>query len=289
MPELPEVETIRRDLSRVILNKTIKKVEVLDKKPAKPNVETFISVLTGNQLIGLERHGKLLIFRLKEGEKFLLIHLKLTGQLIYRLKSRTIYGGHDVPKTAENLPNKFTRIIFHFGDNSVLYFNDLRKFGWLKIAVPEEKEKIEKETLGVDALSEDFTLKKFQDILLKKRTRPIKAVLMDQALIAGLGNIYSDEACFLSKIKPNRRAGSLSAAEIKSLYGNIKKVLHHALQHRGTTFGIYIDSHGRRGGFADFLKVYQREGEKCLRCKKGIIEKWKMGGRTSRYCPICQK
>lgn len=274
MPELPEVETIRRDLLKKIINKKIIAVKVSDKKIAKPNIRTFNGALSGNQFTAIERIGKLLIFHLKRAEKILLAHLKLTGQLIYSSLEK---------------PQKFNRATVYFNDQSRLYFNDLRKFGWLKIVDKAEKEKIIKESFGPDAISGDFNFPYFKSQLARRKKSRIKAVLLNQKIAAGVGNIYADESLFEAGLKPIRKAESLKDAEIKKLFTAIKKILKKAVKLRGTSISDYVDVKGRPGYFAEYLKVYRREGKKCLRCKKGMIKKIREAGRGTRFCDYCQK
>lgn len=302
MPELPEVETIRRDLEEKIVCKKIADIEVRAKKIVKTNLEEFIGALKSNQFAKIERRGKLLIFNLKNGRKFLLVHLKMTGQLIYRYNRKTaggehgqtIAGGHNLPKNIGPLPNKFTHLIFSFADKSHLYYNDLRKFGYMKIVDLAEKNKILKNSFGMDAMDKKFTFSIFKKILEKKKSVMAKVVLMDQGVVAGIGNIYADEILYEARVLPNRRVNLLKPKEVKKIYRSIKKVLKHAIRHRGTTFGVqleghYVDSEGRHGNYLDFLKVYQREGKKCVSCPRGIIQKKKMAGRGTRFCSVCQK
>ena len=294
MPELPEVETIRRDLEGKIVRKKIANVEVRAKKIVKTNLKDFLNTLRGNQFSKIDRRGKLLIFSLKTGGQFLLVHLKMTGQLIYRYDRKTIAGGHNLPKNIGELPNKFTHLIFSFADKSKLYYNDMRKFGYMKIVGEEEKDKILADNFGIDAMDEKFSLAVFKKILEERKKSIAKAVLMDQGAIAGIGNIYADEILYDSRIMPNRKVGTLKPEEFKKIYQSIKKVLKHAIRHKGTTFGTqleghYVDSEGRQGNYLDFLKVYQREGEKCASCPKGIIAKKNIAGRSTRFCTAWQK
>ncbi len=311
MPELPEVETIRRELEGKIICKRIADVEVRGKKIIKTNLKEFVSVLKWNQFSKIDRRGKLLIFNLKNTSKnllrlslnkFLLVHLKMTGQLIYRydIKTthgesvRTIAGGHNLPKNIGELPNKFTHLIFSFNDKSHLYYNDMRQFGFMKIVDLAEKEKILANSFGIDAMDNKFTLAVFKRILEKKKSAMAKAVLLDQTAVAGIGNIYADEILYEARVLPNRKANTLKPEEVKKIYQSIKKVLKHAIRHKGTTFGTqleghYVDSEGRQGNYLDFLKVYQREGEKCVGCPKGIIEKKNVAGRGTRFCTACQR
>lgn len=300
MPELPEVETIRRDLEGKILRNKIVDVEVRGKKIVKTNLREFVGVLKGNQFTKIERRGKLLIFNLKTGGKFLLMHLKMTGQLIYRYDykttcgehSRTIAGGHNLPKNIGKLPNKFTHLIFSFFDQTQLYYNDMRRFGYMKIVNLAEKERV-LDNFGIDALDDKFTLSVFKKIFEKRNRTITKAVLMDQCAIAGIGNIYADEILYEARVLPNRKVNTLKPEEVKKIYQGIKKILKRAIRYRGTTFGRqleghYVDSNGRHGNYLDFLKVYQREGEKCAGCPKGVIAKKNVAGRGTRFCTACQ-
>lgn len=287
MPELPEVETIRRGLSDEIRGKKIARFEVLDRKVIAGKE---IKQLVGEKITGIARRGKLLIFNLSSPDKFLLIHLKMTGQLLFRLKNLPL---GDPPQG-----DKHTRAIFYFsrhkvgiptrasGEDSRLFFNDLRRFGYIKIVDKKELEKIIAE-YGPEPLGKDFTLKYLSGIL-KKTGQSVKAALLDQKKIAGIGNIYADEACFCARVKPSRRASSLTRAEVVKLYGCIKKILALAIKYRGTTFSDYCDVAGAKGNFTKFLKVYDRAGEKCSRCGATLVKK-KIAGRGSVFCPVCQK
>ncbi|MEK7131543.1 MAG: bifunctional DNA-formamidopyrimidine glycosylase/DNA-(apurinic or apyrimidinic site) lyase [Patescibacteria group bacterium] len=287
MPELPEVETIRRDLTGVIVGKKIIAVEVINKSPIKEPVEKFKKNLLNKKVKAIERIGKLMMLDLSDGS-FLLIHLKMTGQLIYRYDHHVIEGGHNLPIFKENdLPTKYTWVIWKFNDGSVLYFNDMRKFGYLKIVDKKEKEKIVAK-YGIEPLTPNFTLANFKKVLDKRKTS-IKSVLLNQALVAGIGNIYADEICFAAGIRPDSSVAKMNEASVKKVFIASEAILKKAIAHKGTTFKDYVNAHGGKGNFSDFLKVYQRDGEKCLRCKKGIITKNKTAGRSSHYCPVCQK
>lgn len=288
MPELPEVETVKNGLQKKIVNKKITNVWVGKKKLIRSNLDKFAKTLKGSSFKKILRRGKLLIFEVKDKELFLLIHLKLTGQLIYSSKNDFIPGGHYFPPvTKDRLPAKWTHIIFEFRDGSKLFFNDLRQFGYFKLVSREEKEK-ELEKYGIEPLDQKFNLNKFKEIIGRRKGN-IKALLLNQELIAGIGNIYADETCFYAKVKPDRTINNLSDKEIKDIFRGIKTILKKAVKYRGTTFSSYVDSRGKKGNFSRFLKVYKREKEKCLRCKKGTIEKTKVAGRGTRYCPVCQK
>lgn len=287
MPELPEVETIRRDLSKVLISKKIVAVEIFNKKSIKSSVDSFKKNLLNKKIKQIERIGKLMMFDLAD-KNFLLVHLKMTGQLIYRHGHQIIEGGHNLPVFKENdLPTKFTWVTWEFNDGSKLYFNDMRKFGYLKIVDQEEKEKIVAK-YGIEPLTKNFTLTNFKKVLAGRKTT-IKAVLLNQALIAGIGNIYADEICFAAGIRPDSSVAKIGEVEIKKLFSSSQAIIKKAIEHKGTTFKDYVNAHGGKGNFSDYLKVYKRVGKKCLRCKEGIIASKKIAGRTSHYCPVCQK
>jgi len=286
MPELPEVETIRKDLSRLIVNKKIVSIEINLKRIIKPNTKVFSGTLKNNKFAQIERIGKLLIFKLADHKKYLLVHLKMTGQLIYQKNKKIIPGGHSDKSSIENLPNKFTRVIFNFFDGGKLFFNDARTFGYLKIVGKEELEII-KNKFGIEPMTENFKLEDFEKIIKSRKTN-IKAVLLNQQLISGIGNIYADEILFLAKVKPDRVASKLTKKEIKNIFEATGKIIRNAIKYRGTTFNDYLDANGNKGNFVKFLKVYQKEGERCLVCSS-LIKKTKVAGRGTRYCPHCQK
>jgi formamidopyrimidine-DNA glycosylase len=292
MPELPEVETIRQDLRKKILNKKIVQVEVRHHKSVMHENTKFVQALTGNAIKEIDRRGKLMIFRLKHGGLDVLVHLKMTGQLIYEKevgkRVDLVAGGHKLSASdIENLPNEHTRIVFVFNDGSELFFNDLRLFGYMKLAEDAAVQKALKK-FGPEPLTNDFTFAYFLSLFKKRKNTNLKALLLNQELIAGLGNIYVDEACWCAGIKPMRRVGSISPAQQQKLFTCIPKILKEALKHRGTTFRNFLDSSGRKGNYTDFLKVYDRDGEPCKRCKT-IIKKTRAAGRGTHYCPGCQK
>jgi formamidopyrimidine-DNA glycosylase len=290
MPELPEVETIVRGLNKKIRNKIIKSVEIRVPKLIKlPNTK-FVHLVGNQKIIKVSRRAKLIKVKLSN-KKVLLIHLKLTGQLIYSDKAgKLTAGGHLIPQGLENLPNKFTHIIFTFKDNSHLFYNDLRKFGWMDLISQLEIDAILTRKYGIEPLTSEFTLNRFKEILNEKKSQNIKKFLLDQENIAGLGNIYVDESCFYASIRPMRKVGSLSQEEIKKLWQGIRSILKSAIKHHGTSVNTYLDASGRPGGYVSRLKVYGRAGESCKRqdCS-GVIKKIKLNSRGTHYCPECQR
>ncbi len=295
MPELPEVETIRRDLNKKLLNKKISSIHILSPKTAKNKAAFFKKNLINQSFEKISRIGKLLYFKVSNGY-YLLVHLKMTGQLIYVDSDLQFAGGHSLKSSSDAsfldsvggaLPNRHTRLFFTFSDSSCLYYNDLRKFGYLQIVSEDKLNHILENNYGPEpfdgVLDKEYLAKK-----LHKRLRPIKSVLLDQKIIAGLGNIYVDEALFLAKIRPEREAGAIKARELKELVKAIINVIDLAISNRGTTFSNYLDSQGKKGNYSALLKVYGRKGKKCFNCSN-LIEKTKLSGRGTHYCRHCQK
>lgn len=287
MPELPEIETIKTDLKKEILNKEIKKVDLKWEKIVKSSIKLFIPTLKGNSFSDIKRRGKLLVFTLEKENKYLTIHLRMTGQLVYQNGLEVIAGGHDDDCNIAKLPNKHTHLIISFDDSSKLFFSDLRRFGVVKIINEKELENTLSK-LGVEPLEDNFSLKLFQKIIKDKKGN-IKAFLLNQKYVTGIGNIYADEILFEAGILPSRKIVFLKEIEIEKIHKSIKKILKKAVKHRGTTFYSYLDANGQKGNFTKLLKVYKREKRQCLRCKKGIIQKTKVAGRGTRYCDNCQK
>lgn len=287
MPELPEVETIRGDLARKLGGQRIKSVTIINRKTVALAPAVFYRRLSKQIIDQVGRRAKLLFFKLKPSGDYLLIHLKMTGQLIYQDKKSLIAGGHSLSEEKDgDYPNKHTRVIFSFDNQSQLFFNDLRKFGYIKLAQARELEELIKKNYGPEPLSTDFSLLAFRKILSSKKTN-IKAVLLNQKNVSGLGNIYVDESLFKAGISPKRRASSLSPSEIKKLYLAVNRIIAQAIKDRGTTFNNYRDSEGRRGSFSSRLKVYGRDKASCRSCGRPI-SKIKLAGRGTHYCSFCQ-
>jgi formamidopyrimidine-DNA glycosylase len=280
MPELPEVETVRLFLDQHILGKTISNIEILNSK-------SFVgdSKLAQNQtIISTSRLGKQLSIHLKN-HLTLLFHLKMTGQVII---GDSVFG-HPTPKEDKtSLPNKYTRVIFTFSDNTKLFFNDQRKFGWVKLFSPKELKDFQKD-VGIDALSPDFTDDYFYH-QLQKTSRSIKLVLLDQSKFAGIGNIYDNDALFLSRIHPQTPSNKLTKKQAKILRQNLVDLMKESLFHGGSTAkdNKYIHPDGSVGQHQYYFRVYQRDGQPCLNCQTPI-KRIKISGRGTFYCPKCQK
>lgn len=293
MPELPEVETIRSDLNNLIISNRISDFSVLDFKNIWPDKKTLKSKLKNLVIKKIDRKGKLLIFYFSNSSLILIIHLKMTGQLIYQDKNHLLAGGHSLASQSffqsigGKLPNKHTRAIFSFSSFKKLYFNDIRKFGYIKLITKNDLEGLLKKFYGPEPLSDDFNVLYLKKIFKNKKTS-IKALLLDQSKISGLGNIYVDEVLFIAKILPYRKPESLNDSEIKKLYNAINKVIKKAIKYRGTTFSNYLDSSGKKGNYYNLLKVYDRKDKLCLNCKKEKVRKVRLVGRGTYYCLSCQ-
>ena len=286
MPELPEVETIVNDLKSKIINKKIIKIDIRLQKIIKNKSSVFRNALLNKSFSQIIRRGKYMFFQINNSEKYLMIHLRMTGQLIYQKDDKIIAGGHSDKKSILNLPNKQTHLIINFQNKSQLFYNDQRQFGVVKIIDKQEFDIINKRQ-GIEPLNQEFTFKQFEKII-QNRKKNIKAFLLDQGFVTGIGNIYADEILFDTGINPHRNTRDLNREEKRKIYLAIKKILKKAIKYRGTTFNDYRDAQGNQGNFFRMLKVYGRDGEKCLRCGD-IILKTRLAGRGTRYCGGCQK
>ncbi len=286
MPELPEVETIRRGLDPHLTGRVIEGVKVETPKQFIGDPRT----LAGVGISKTDRRGKLLIFHLDDG-RFLTIHLKMTGQLLWKgIGGESVMGGHPAQSYIDELPNKHTRMTFSFTDGSVMYFNDLRKFGFAELMGPEEfKVHGFLGRLGPEPLGSDFNATYLQERLSKAKSAVIKSFLLDQAHIAGIGNIYADESLFRAGIHPERRAGSLSSEEVETLALAITDTLELALKHGGSSERDYVNSIGEKGTYLKVANVYRKTGLPCPRCPGYEIRRIKVGGRSTHFCTNCQK
>ena len=291
MPELPEVETTVNFLKPKILGQKITGVWFDAPNFIKnPSPKEFEKEIKNLEIKDIKRLGKNILIFLSQN-KVLLIHQKLTGHLLYgrwqKEKNRWIPTDSASP-LAKDPQNRFIHFILFLKIKKMLALSDQRKFAKI-ILIPKEKlfQLKEIKELGIDALDPSFTFEKLKEIL-KKSKAPIKKLLMDQTKIAGIGNIYSDEILWEAKINPKRPSNSLKENELKELYQAIKKILRKAINHQGTSIVDYRKPNGSKGSYGEIRKVYQREGEKCFRCG-ALIKRTKFGGRSSYYCPKCQK
>lgn len=284
MPELPEVETIRRQLNEVLPGKVVQSVQVLREKSFSGDENEVI----GWTIDRVERKAKVLEMYFGNQEKMVITHLKMTGQLIYVDGDKRIVGGHPTADWVKTLPTKHTRIIWSFEDGSKLYFNDMRVFGWMKLV---SKDKYLKETrkLVPDVVDEEFDANYLRQAIGKSR-KPIKLVILDQDKIGGVGNIYANDALFLAKISPTRSASSLDDDEVAKLTDSIKQVINLGIKYGGASAADdkYVNISGLGGRYQDHFLVYQRDGKECLVCGN-LIKKTRLGGRGTYYCDVCQK
>jgi len=287
MPELPEVETVRLQLLHKIIGRTIKSVEVFHEKTTSYDRD-ISQKLQGKTFADIDRVGKLMIFSfLEETDLFMLAHLKMTGQFFYVGNNKEVVGGgHSMTDADLDLPMKHTRVAFHFTDKTTLYFNDMRLFGYIKLATAAEVKKV-KEKFGPEPILETFDVESFS-LRLRKRKTSIKAALLDQSFIAGLGNIYVDEAMWRAGVRPTRRADRVTRKEAAALSAAAGDVMRESIAVGGTTFQYFKDTAGENGNFTDYLKVFGKQGKICERCGV-VIKKIRCAGRGTHFCPGCQK
>jgi formamidopyrimidine-DNA glycosylase len=282
MPELPEVETIRRQLDEALVGKKVKEVMVLRDKSFGGDSK----MVAGWQVESVGRRAKLLEIYFKGEKEMMIVHLKMTGQLVFVDGEKRVVGGHPTADWVKELPSKHTRVVITFNDGSKLFFNDMRVFGWLKLV---ERDKYEKEMRKIvpDVTDEEFTWAYLESVL-KKSAKAVKLVLLDQDKIGGIGNIYANDALYLAKVTPNRKANSLRKKEIQDLWKAIVEVINRGIKYGGASAANYVDTKGLGGTYQDHFLVYKKDGQVCIGCGEKIL-KIKIGGRGTFYCPSCQK
>lgn len=282
MPELPEIETIRRGLQGLILNKKIVQCCVLCEKSFRGESNS----VQGREFVKIDRKGKALLLRLGDG-RTILGHMRMTGQMIYVDKDGRFAAGHPDGNFIAEMPSRHTRVYFEFEDGSYLYFNDLRKFGFLAI-MSEKDLKNDKFLSELGPEPWDMREDDFYEMLNRHKNTSIKAVLLNQKLICGLGNIYVDEACFESRVFPGRNAGTLTRVESDELLVAARDVMARAIESGGSTMKDYVKPDGSRGNYLDkFAQVFRRDGEACTHCGTNIL-KIRVAGRGTHFCPKCQ-
>ncbi len=284
MPELPEVETVRRGLSRLLEGLVIIAVSSDNPKSfpnAPADVEQF---MIGAQVVAVKRRAKVLMIELST-KYSLIIHLKMTGQMVYRADNERFGAGHPNDSLIGELPDRSTRVIFDLSDGARLFFNDQRKFGWVRLVPTAEIPMIDFfQKVGPEPLGNDFTWEIMRERLQRRKNTNIKAALLDQSVIAGVGNIYADESLWGAKIHPKRLVKTVTDQEIKALYKALRDVLELSISKGGSTDQHYVDAEGKRGKYLTFANVFRREGQPCPRCGT-IIEKLRVAGRGTHICP----
>ena len=272
MPELPEVETVRRGLEKLILGKKIASLDIRYPKMIKTDLDQFQKELPDQVVKSMGRRGKYLLFYLTD--KVLISHLRMEGKYFYY--------PDQVPE------RKHAHVFIHFEDGGTLVYEDVRKFGTMELLAPELLDAyFVSKKLGPEPTEQDFDLEIFRGAL-KKSKKPIKSHLLDQTLVAGLGNIYVDEVLWRAKVHPSRTSNSLSAQEARKVHDQTIEVLGQAVEKGGSTIRTYTNAFGEDGTMQDFHQVYDKTGEACSRCGF-IIEKIQLGGRGTHFCPKCQR
>jgi len=283
MPELPEVHTIVTDLKKFIPGLKITDVwtDVSAFKKIKRNT-------MGEKILNVERRGKNILMTLT-GDKTLLVHQKMTGHLMYgKWKKKSGKWESILPGPMRDDPeNRFIHLLLFLSDNHQVALCDMRKFAKV-IVLKKEKIKEEMEKLGPEPFDKNFDFKKFKELIIRKSGK-IKSVLMDQTVIVGIGNIYSDEILWLAGVHPLKKTSDLKEAELKKIYGAIKPVLNKAIKARGSSYIDYRDAQGKKGNYQNMQNAYGIKGEKCKKRDGGIIQKIKVGGRSAHFCPVHQK
>jgi formamidopyrimidine-DNA glycosylase len=288
MPELPEVETVRLGLSQFLPGKQVARV-TFDWPKGFPNADSDVQqFLVDAKVIQVRRRAKVLLIDLSTNY-MLVIHLKMTGQLVYRGDHERFGAGHPSESLVGELPDRSTRVTLDFTDGSKLFFNDQRKFGWMRLMPTVEVEHLDFfMKVGPEPLSDDFTADDFIARLMRRKNSGIKAVLLDQTVIAGVGNIYADESLWGAKIHPETRVTDVPEAKLKTLYHALRDVLQLSIEKGGSTDRNYVNAEGKRGSYLTFANVFRREGKPCPRCGTPII-KTRVAGRGTHLCPKCQQ
>lgn len=287
MPELPEVETIRAGLSVLLKGKQVA-TETHDWPKGFPNAPNDVKqFLIGAKITGVRRRAKVLMIDLSS-KYTLVIHLKMTGQLVFLDGQKRFGAGHPSDSLLGRLPDKSTRVTLSFKDGSKLYFNDQRKFGWMRLMPTVAVEELDFfKKVGPEPLAADFTAQQFATRLMRRPKSLIKAALLDQTVIAGVGNIYADESLWAAKIHPETRVQNVSKQKLKKLFEELQKVLRLSIAKGGSTDKNYVNAKGEKGSYLQFANVFRRQGQPCPRCGRAIV-KLRVAGRGTHVCPRCQ-
>lgn len=287
MPELPEVETVRRGLADLIIGKVVASA-TNDTPKIFPNTVTDVThFLVGAHITAVRRRAKVLMIDLST-DYSLVIHLKMTGQLVFVDKDERFGAGHPNDSLVNALPDRSTRVTITFGDGSQLFFNDQRKFGWVKLMPTTEIPNLPfMQKVGPEPLDESFTAAAFAERFARRGRTNIKAAILDQSVVAGVGNIYADESLWGAKIHPKRLVATITTVEFEALYTDLRAVMNLSIEKGGSSNRNYVNAEGKRGSYMDFARVFRREGLPCPRCGT-TIEKLRVAGRGTHICPHCQ-
>ena len=287
MPELPEVETVRRGLEERSVGKTIAQ-EHHDTEKGFPNAQSDVrAFMLGAHIVAVRRRAKVLLIDLSTSYT-LVIHLKMTGQMVFR--GETSFGaGHPNASLVQALPDTSTRVIITFDDDAKLFFNDQRKFGWMKLLPTAEVPMLPfMQKVGPEPLEDTFTSDAFAVRFTRRAKTNIKAALLDQTVVAGVGNIYADESLWEARLHPSRLVGSLTPSDFERLYSGLRKVMLLSIEKGGSTDKNYLNAEGKPGSYLQHASVFRKENTPCPRCGM-IIEKIRWAGRGTHFCPSCQR
>ncbi len=275
MPELPEVETLRRQMEKALVGRRILGVEVRFGRKIQPSPSALVKAAIGAKFKAFGRRAKLLLLHLSNGWT-IVTHLKMTGS--YLLKKETV------------VPSKHVHVVFRLDKKEQLWFDDVRKFGFLKLVKTADLEKtiFDKEGYGPEPLDPSFTFARFKMCVTGRPSKKIKPLLMEQTCIAGIGNIYADEACWYAKVHPERTVGSLSEKELKDVYEGALKSMRASVKRLGTSADNFRDLYGEKGENVPHLWAYGRDGKPCRRCGAPLKKMW-VAQRGAHYCPVCQR
>lgn len=287
MPELPEVETIRIGLAQLLPGLTVKSVEH-DWAKSFPNAPADVdNFLIGATVKAVRRRAKVLLIDLSSNYS-LIVHLKMTGQLVF-VGDQRFGAGHPNDDLIGQLPSKFTRVTIDFTNRAKLFFNDQRKFGWMRLMPTIEIPEIDFfKKVGPEPLEKGFTAKEFISRVNRRANTSIKAAILDQTVLAGVGNIYADESLWFAKIHPATLVKNVPKAKLVKLWSAIIEVMLMAINKGGSSDRNYVDASGKKGSYLSFANVFRREGQPCPRCGT-TIEKTRVAGRGTHFCPVCQK
>ena len=288
MPELPEVETVKRGLDRLLPGHTVASVK-FDSPKSFPNSPADVNqFLRGARVLGVRRRAKVLLIDLTSGYT-LVTHLKMTGQLVFDSPKEHFGAGHPNDSLVAHLPDKSTRVTLGFEDGSSLFFNDQRKFGWMRLLPTDTVTDLPFiAKLGPEPLEPGFTWQVLRERLKRRARSNVKSALLDQTVLAGVGNIYADEALWGAKIHPSTLVGQVSARQIQRLHQELLAVLRLSIDQGGSSNHTYVDAEGNRGSYMKFANVFRRDGQPCPRCGT-TIAKLRVAGRGTHICPKCQQ
>lgn len=293
MPELPEVETIKIALQSKLTGLSIKRIDVLNAKSFSGQGQQILKA----KITMVWRRAKVLGMDFENGLS-LIFHLKMSGQIIWTkggpdraVNDQKVIGGHPTKDMFGEVPNKSTRVIFELSDKSKLYFNDQRKFGWVRVVKSQDLKSINYglvKSLGPEPLENDFTWEVLKERLQRHKKIAVKVSLLDQGVVSGVGNIYACEACFIANIHPAQKVETLNDQQIQKLHWGIVQSLKDGIKYGGSSKVHFVNPEGKRGYFLDYAFVYDRSGQSCRICQ-ATVEKIKLTGRGTYFCPNCQK